>query len=267
MITETIPEYLEIWPRVFPYMVTLGVQMTILVSMVMSLYLLFTWFTPSRIFQQRLNQGIPVFLNTFKGWLRQHFIVVLYLVWGAFLLTPILGFIPIVVFNIRNSLILEALGLIVLTILYKWKLHKYHKKIAHTKYYFKNQSVGLRFFGNDIIIPFQAIIDGIKDDLIHKAALRFQVQVPLSRSKRERTYYFQFSTRESYDAFIEAFNEIKAFEWKEETLASTKDSLFTTDKETLSYESTQFLNKTSLEKELPERTLKILTSIDTSSTT
>ena len=162
------------------------------------------------------------------------------------------------------------LGMSVLFILYQWKLHKYHKKIAHTKYYFKNQSVGLRFFGNDIIIPFQAIIDGIKDNSIHKVALSFQFQAPVFRSKRtkrKRTYYFQFSTRESYDAFIEAFNEIKAFEWKEETLASTKDSLFTTDKETLSYESTQFLNKTSLEKELPERTFKILTSIDTSSTT
>jgi len=249
-------------------MVTLAVQMTILATLIMTIFLLFTWFTPRRIFQRRLYQGIPVFLNNFTGWLRYHFIIVLYFVWGAFLLTPILSFIPIVMFNIRTLVIMwEALGLIVLYILYKWKFHKYHKKIAQTKYYFKNQRVGLRFFGNDIIIPSQAIIDGIKDDSIRKAALRFQVQVPVLRSKRERTYYFQFSTRESYDTFIEAFNEIKTFEWKEETLASAKDSLFTADKETLSYESTQPLNKTSLEKELPKRTFKILTAIDTSSTT
>ncbi|MFW9777837.1 MAG: hypothetical protein ACFFE8_03205 [Candidatus Heimdallarchaeota archaeon] len=70
----------------------------------------------------------------------------------------------------------------------------------------------------------------------------------------------QFSTRASYEAFIQTFNANKVFVWVDEDLATVKDSLFTVKTETLSYGSIQYLDRASLELELPKRTFAILTS-------
>lgn len=144
-------------------MFNLGLFMTLFLALIFLPYLLLSRFTPMSIFQRRLNRGVPIFLTNFLGWLRYHFLIILYFSWGAFLLTPILSFIPILVFDIRISIYLwEIASFFTLFVLYSWKLGKYHKKIAHTKYYVVKECLGLRYFGNDIIIPFKPLLQGSK---------------------------------------------------------------------------------------------------------
>ena len=252
MIVATLPEYLEIWPRVFSYMLTLGIFGTIIGVLLMSLDMIITRLTPVKRFQWYLSQGVPVFLYNLRGWLTYQVVLILYFVWGAFLLTPIVSFIPIIFFDIRTLIIYwEFLGLIVLFVLYYFRIHRYHKKIAHFTYYWENQCLGIQFYGIDIIIPSQAIVAYSKDYSLHRVAITFKYQLRVVHWERERTYSFQFSSEKTYNDFIDQFILITGIEWKEKSLKSVS-------KLATLYEPIRFLDLASLSKELPDRTLKIL---------
>lgn len=254
MLATTISEYLEIWPRAFPYMVVIGFIFTVFLILFSSIHVFITWFTPNRRFQKSLAQGSAIFLHNLKGWLIYACPFNFYIVWGSLLLIPIVSFIPIVFFDVRTLIFywfIICSG--ILLFLYYLIFAKFHAKLAPPKYYISNSCFGLRFFLQDIIIPSSAINELMEDRQKLRTAIKFQYKVRIINWKRTMTIYFRFSTLKDLNGFTEKINAVSLLKWQEKAL-SPLGGIITT----AAHESIQFIDGASLEEQLPSRILQIL---------
>lgn len=251
MITASIQEYLEIWPRALDYMINFGIQWTILSLLFVSGFPLLSWLSPVRRYQHYLKQGIPSYLFTIRGCIRQYYILVLYLIWGSLILVPIVSFIPIVFLNIRtlvSNWILISLGF---TLLLHRKFVRYHARFAHKPtYYVYNQILGLRPFENDILFPFQSIKACYYDTSTLTASIRFTFRV--FRMKRKRTHVFQFTERGAFDVFLASIHQMTGVEWEAQSLSSVKAG------DIYSYDSITLIPESAFQRVLSKKALKIL---------
>ena len=253
MITATITEYLEIWPRVFSYIVTVGILMTLFMTLIFLLALI-PWFSPLSRLNTNLTKGFASPLWNVPAWVKKNFLLILYFAWGSLLLVPVISFVPIVVFDFRTQILFwYLLCLFVAWFLYgKW-VRKIHSRLARPQYYIVNECLGIRAFGGDILIPPQAILELTKDNQTQRIAIKIESSLSFIPLTGKATNYLQFASREAFEECIARISQVTTIKWQEKSLTTWVTRFLN-----VPIENVQYLPEEDLEKHLPSKTLTLV---------
>ncbi|MHA2227076.1 MAG: hypothetical protein ACXAC8_17810 [Candidatus Hodarchaeales archaeon] len=252
MITATITEYLEIWPRVFSYMVTVGILMTVFMTLVFLLALI-PWFTPISRINTNLTEGFASAQWNVPAWVKKNFLLILYFAWGSLLLVPVISFVPIIVFDFRTQILFwYFLSLFVAWFLYDQWAGKIHGRLVRPQYYIIKECLGIRAFGGDILIPPQAILELTKDNPTRRIAIKIESSLGLIPLTGKATNYLQFSTQDAFEECIARISQITVVEWQEKSLTTWVTRFLNPP-----VEDVQYLPEDDLENYLPAKTLTL----------